>query len=500
MKRCFITFAFDAWLFARIIVQPALAQLSGGVIYNYIDLSTGTPVVRLASINADGSSDQFVTLPLLNPYYPAWSRDGQLLAVAGNDPARPNKLSTDVYLWQPANGQLARLSAFEDTANASGFITFYPSYLAVSPEGQRVAAGMISYVGARSTIIKTNIFGDPSGPYDVQSKITRCVSLIVVNVAGGDPLLVASGLCDDDNAHPGEGVDWSPTQDLLAYPYNTVTTFSGPSFTQFPITTIQLIEPTAGAADQGRRRQLTFPSGTVGAVFDSVALAWGDDFAPAFSPDGRLVAYVRLYTWVTSDGIKHTSVPSIRIVGVDGSNDREVAQFQQGSYITRLSWSPDAKQLVFDLGQQALRDGFPLRTFDFNTVSIARINTDGTGFGQVRGVPATWPAWWPGTGGIAQPPLPAIASLQPTTVPANSTGFDLTVNGSGFTPDSVILWNGGPLPTSFISANQLHGTVAGSRLGATGQVTVTVSNSGGSATTSNTASFTINPGNPNGGA
>ena len=60
--------------------------------------------------------------------------------VSGTDPTRPNKLSTDVYLWRPADGQLAKLSAFEDTANANGFVTYYPSYLAVGEIFDRLAS------------------------------------------------------------------------------------------------------------------------------------------------------------------------------------------------------------------------------------------------------------------------------------------------------------------------------------------------------------------------
>jgi Tol biopolymer transport system component len=146
-------------------------------------------------------------------------------------------------------------------------------------------------------------------------------------------------------------VDWSPTQNLIAYPYNAPTVFSGPGSAVFPLTAIQLIEPSEGAADQGKRRQLTFPAGAVGQVFDPVGVSFTSDYAPAFSPDGLKVAYVRALTLVLTGGTKLPITPSIRIVNVDGSNDHEVIHFQQGSYLTRLSWSPDGQQLIFDLGQ-----------------------------------------------------------------------------------------------------------------------------------------------------
>ena len=94
---------------------------------------------------------------------------------------------------------------------------------------------MVSYAGARSTIVNTN---DPSSPYDTSSRVSRCVSLAVFNLEGSVGYWVASGLCDDDG-HAGEGVDWSPVQDLIAYPYNVLTVFSGGG--QFPLASIQLI-------------------------------------------------------------------------------------------------------------------------------------------------------------------------------------------------------------------------------------------------------------------
>ena len=90
--------------------------------------------MNLAAINPNGTGDQFVTLALKNPAYPARSRDGQLLALAGNDPARPFKWSTDVFVLNTANSHTTKIAAFEDSAGGAGFLTFYPSYLAFAPD------------------------------------------------------------------------------------------------------------------------------------------------------------------------------------------------------------------------------------------------------------------------------------------------------------------------------------------------------------------------------
>ena len=59
----------------------ALAQ-TPSIVYDYLDLSPTGVSTRLAAINPDGSQDQFLSLNLRNPIYPAWSRDGRFLALA----------------------------------------------------------------------------------------------------------------------------------------------------------------------------------------------------------------------------------------------------------------------------------------------------------------------------------------------------------------------------------------------------------------------------------
>lgn len=44
-------------------------------------------------------------------------------------------------------------------------------------------------------------------------------------------------------------------------------------------------------------------------------------------------------------------------------------------------------------------------------------------------------------------PQPQIASLSPDAIPGNTQSVLLIVNGSGFVPQSQILWNGSALPT-----------------------------------------------------
>lgn len=85
---------------------------------------------------------------------------------------------------------------------------------------------------------------------------------------------------------------------------------------------------------------------------------------------------------------------------------------------------------------------------------------------------------------------PALTSLYPSTAPAGASDFVLTVNGSGFTSASQVLWNGQPLAaTTFVNSSQLTATVSSSLVAAIGTATVTVQTNG--IATSTGLTFTI---------
>ncbi|HZU75565.1 MAG TPA: IPT/TIG domain-containing protein [Dehalococcoidia bacterium] len=65
---------------------------------------------------------------------------------------------------------------------------------------------------------------------------------------------------------------------------------------------------------------------------------------------------------------------------------------------------------------------------------------------------------------------PTLQTVSPETVVAGSTAT-IALAGSGFTPASVVEWNGAPLPTSFESAGKLTATVPPAAAG-TAQITV----------------------------
>jgi hypothetical protein len=57
------------------------------------------------------------------------------------------------------------------------------------------------------------------------------------------------------------------------------------------------------------------------------------------------------------------------------------------------------------------------------------------------------------------PPAPQIISLSPNAISANATSVLLIVVGNNFTPQSLILWNGNTLVTTFVDSSHLTATI-----------------------------------------
>lgn len=89
-------------------------------------------------------------------------------------------------------------------------------------------------------------------------------------------------------------------------------------------------------------------------------------------------------------------------------------------------------------------------------------------------------------------PVPTTTSISPTHANAGGAQFTLTVNGTNFTHQSVVNWNGAALTTTWMSATQLTATVPASDLATTGGIPITVTNPAPGGGTSNSQTFTVN--------
>jgi hypothetical protein len=109
------------------------------------------------------------------------------------------------------------------------------------------------------------------------------------------------------------------------------------------------------------------------------------------------------------------------------------------------------------------------------------------------------------------PSTPSLSSISPTSATAGGAGFTLTVNGGNFNSNSVVVWNGTTLTSSFVTSKQLTATVPGTDIAQPDTALVYVYNPAGANTTvstgtveatdntecgaagSNSAPFTISP-------
>ena len=88
--------------------------------------------------------------------------------------------------------------------------------------------------------------------------------------------------------------------------------------------------------------------------------------------------------------------------------------------------------------------------------------------------------------------IPTISTngLSISSAPVNSPAMQITVTGTGFVPQSKVLWKGGELITMFDSATQLRANITLALLAIAGPAQVTVINSP-TGTPSNVATFTV---------
>jgi hypothetical protein len=78
--------------------------------------------------------------------------------------------------------------------------------------------------------------------------------------------------------------------------------------------------------------------------------------------------------------------------------------------------------------------------------------------------------------GPGAPALPSIESMSVLGMVAGSAGVNISVKGQDFAPAAVVLFNGSPRATTFISANELQATLTAADLAAVGPVVIAVTN------------------------
>jgi len=106
---------------------------------------------------------------------------------------------------------------------------------------------------------------------------------------------------------------------------------------------------------------------------------------------------------------------------------------------------------------------------------------------------AAWFLIFIGTMSMAQSnPQPFLyPSLSPVSTPPGGPAFTLTVGGFGFVPGAVVLWNGSPRTTTFVSSNSVQAAISASDIATAGTAFITVLNPAPGGGTSNSVYFSI---------
>ncbi len=93
-------------------------------------------------------------------------------------------------------------------------------------------------------------------------------------------------------------------------------------------------------------------------------------------------------------------------------------------------------------------------------------------------------------------PAPTVTSLAPNSIASGSSAFALTVNGTGFVPNSVVRWNGSDRTTTFVSATQVTAALTAADVASAGTAKVRVFNPAPIGGLSGELDFTILQTNP----
>jgi len=98
-----------------------------------------------------------------------------------------------------------------------------------------------------------------------------------------------------------------------------------------------------------------------------------------------------------------------------------------------------------------------------------------------------------GKGLTAANPSPTLTKLTPSSATAGSGAFTLALDGTNFTNESQVLWDGSPRPTTFVSATQLRASIGAVDVATDDVILVRVMNPAPGGGLSAVQYFTVNP-------
>lgn len=302
-----------------------------------------------------------------------------------------------------------------------------------------------------------------------------------------------SPLLTNGTAHPNDGTKYNPA---VAFPFTWTRQFSttlSASITSSQ-TTIPLVDATAfntapGQSYQNNSRvavlipagQLTNPAtweyvsytGLSGNTLTGVARNYGSSGAKAFSAGATV--YPAGFGGAYNDIIVATLIMGARVTG--DSSLQAIAQ---------KVWEDNCLYRDQDPGNFVTVGTYQPINLWFRNVSSNSLKLYAQGATALSEFLADR---------INPASAPTISGLSPASITAGNVQFTLTVNGSNFAANSIVVWNSTNLTTTYVSATQLTAVVPASLVTTAGTAAVTVYNPT-DALTSNQFTFTINAATP----
>lgn len=305
-----------------------VASVSGQTVFNALVSGQGGPVHGLFEMQ-NGTVTPINT-GLVTNHFPALSRDGRFITIAAPDPAQPNQVATDLFIYDRVEGTRRTLVNYTAAQQPDGsFVTPHAQFSALSPSNQLFVLNTLQ-------MVTTNQSGSNSVPMLTVHQTSDGMQLAIAEIGQGNAL--------DFFRAEYVGIAWAPDGSYFATPaYVPVMTQTGQVHSSVGIVQFGFNQQT----NQWQRvGQLTQPS-----IFDSsIPAVIQTHILPAISPNGQRLAFFEI-TWPDAL-LQGAATARLLAINTDGSNPMVLANFNPGFYPLGVTWSTDGSEVIYSIAPQ----------------------------------------------------------------------------------------------------------------------------------------------------